>query len=238
MNKFFKSLIIFTLFATTFGGAQAYDLKKSELEKIIVTDVTAQVQKQLQKFRPFEIEVKVINLPVEEITKTAQRPTVKVESNFDKFMQYDIKKVTIIDGAGSRSFPVNVKVAVYKDVLVAREFIPQFQLVNYSNTYVKKLDVANNIENVMGSLSEPLVASKNISRDAPVLEIYTKSRPDVVRNSDVKVLFSQGDALSIELVGTAMKEGKVGDIITVKNAKYNKIYTATVVGENRVEVKL
>ena len=239
MSKFFKSLIVFLAFALTAGGgAEAYDLKKSELEKMITGEVIAQTQKQLQRFGKYEIEVKVINLPVEEITRTSQKPTIKVASNFDKFMQYDIKKVTIIDGASSRSIPVNVKVAIYKDVLVAQEFIPQFQFVNWSNTTVKRLDVANNIENVMDKLPEVLVASRNISKDAPVLSSYTKSRPDVVRNTDVKILFTQGDDLSIELEGTAMKEGKLGDIITVKNKKYNRIYTATVVGENRVEVKL
>ena len=220
------------------GGAEAYDLKKSELEKIIINEVMAQTQKQLQKFGKFELEVRVINLPVEEVTKTSQKPTIRVASNFERFMQYDIKRVTIIDGATSRSFPVNVKVAVHKDVLVAREFIPQFQLINQSNTYIKRLDVASNIENTLESLPVAIVAAKNISRDMPVLTTQTKQKPDIVRNSDIRILFRQGDELTIELEGMAMKEGKLGDIITVKNKKYNKIYTATVVGENRVEVKL
>lgn len=220
------------------GGAEAYELRKSELEKIVINEVATQSAKQLQKFGQYEIEVKVVNLPVEEITKTAQKPTIKIESNFDKFMQYDIKKITIIDGTAQRSIPVNVKIAVYKDVLAAKEFITQFQLVNHSNTYIKRLDVANNIENVMDSLPGVLVASKNIAKDAPVLLTQTKQKPDIVRNSNVKIFFTQGDELTIELGGTAMKEGKLGDIITVKNAKYNRIYTATVVGENKVEVKL
>lgn len=220
------------------GGAQAYETKKSELESIIVKEVTTQSTKQLQKFGKFEIEVKVINLPIEEVIQTTQKPTIKVASNYDKFMQYDIKKVTIVDGVNSRSIPVNVKVAVYKDVLVAREFVPQFQLVNLSNTYIKRLDVASNIGNTLETLNEALVASKNISKDMPVLSSYTRKKPDIIRNSDVKIFFTQGDELSIELEGTAMKEGRLGDIITVKNTKYNRIYTATVVGENTVEVKL
>lgn len=220
------------------GGAEAFELKKSELERIVIDQVTAQSAKQLQKFGNCEIEVKVVNLSTEEIIKTAQKPIIKVESNFDKFMQYDIKKVIIIDGMAKRSIPVNVKIAVYKDVLAAKEFITQFQLVNHSNTYIKRLDVANNIENVMDSLPMVLVASKNITKDAPVLLTQTKEKPDIVRNSGVKIFFTQGDELTIELDGTAMKEGKLGDIITVKNTKYNRIYTATVVGENRVEVKL
>jgi len=238
LNKFFKSLIVLAVLAFTIGGAQAYELKKSELEKIIVNEILTQSWAQLRKFSPNEIDVKIINLQIEDVTKTSQKPTVKVASNFDRFMQYDIKRVTIQDGTSSRSIPVNVKVAVYKDVLVAKELIPQFQLVTQGNTYIKRLDVANNIENTMSAFPGVLVASRNISKDAPVLNLYTKQKPEIVRNSDVKVLFTQGDELSIELDATALKEGRIGDIITVKNTKYNKVYTATVIGENKVEVKL
>ena len=230
--------MVFLLLATTVGGAQAYEMKKSELEKIVIDEVISQSKKQLKKYGNFDIEVRVINLPIEEIVKTAQKPTVKVASNFDKFMQYDIKKVTIVDGANSRSIPVNVKVAIYKDVLAAKEFISQFQLLNYSNTYIKRLDVASNIQNTFESLNGAIVASKNITKDTPVLSTHIRKKPDIVRNSNIKVSFQQGDEFSIELEGIALKEGNLGDIITVRNPKYNKIYTATVVGENKVEVRL
>ncbi len=235
MNKFFKTLLmIFILLTGLVSGVQAYELQKSEVEKFVVNEITKQTRSQLKNLGQYDIEVKVINLPVENKIRTNEKPNIKLTSNFDKFMQYDIKKLTI----GTTSFPVNVKIAIYKDVLVAKEFITQFQMINYSNTYIKRIDIAHNVENVMDKLPEALVATKNISKDTPVLISQTKEKPDIVRNSEVKIMFIQNDDFNIEINGVAMKEGKIGDIITVKNTKYNKLYTATVIGENRVEVKL
>jgi len=235
MNKFFKILLIVCILAAgLITRAQAYETQKSEIEKFIVSEVAKQTRAQLKHLKNYDIEVKIINLPIGNKVRTNEKPDIKVTSNFDKFMQYDIKRLTI----GNTSFPVSVKVAIYKDVLTAKEFIPQLQMVNYSNTYIKRTDIANSVENVMEKLPEPLVAAKNISKDMPVLISQTKEKPDIVRNSEVKIMFVQNDDFNIEISGVAMKEGKIGDIITVKNTRYNKIYTATVTGENRVEVKL
>jgi len=142
------------------------------------------------------------------------------------------------NGRTLRTIPVSVKVSIYKDVLVARDFIAQFGVVNSSNTYKKRMEVGATIKEVLSSIPAPIVATRNISKEGLVLNCYTKSQPDVIRNSLVKIIFKKGDELTIETEGIAMREGRVGDLIVVKNQNYNKMYSATVVDTNRVEVKL
>lgn len=243
MNKFLKIVLIILIICTGFNAcAQAYELQRNAIETFVINEVKRQTSAQLKEYAPYEIDVKIMNLPVEKIvTLSDKMPVIEVVSSSDKFMQYDIKRVVVSDNNQIvRITPVNVRISIYKNVLVAKEYINQFEVINGANTYYKRMEVGMNIKNVIpeNGLIQPLVATRSVTKDNLILSCYTRPKPDIVRNSDVKIIFKQGDEFNIEIEGIAMKEGRIGDLIVVKNTKYNKLHTATIIGENKVEVKL
>ena len=54
----------------------------------------------------------------------------------------------------------------------------------------------------------------------------------------VTVTFKTGQNLNISIDGIALTQGNIGDIIQVKNKRYNKIYTGEITGINQVLVQI
>ena len=67
---------------------------------------------------------------------------------------------------------------------------------------------------------------------------FIKVKPDVVKNSQVRIILNSGNGLQISIDGIAKADGTIGEYVTVENKMYNKVYSAKVIGENRVEVNI
>ncbi len=225
-------------------NAQARVVQKSELINIVEEIVYEQTQKQMAKYNVDKIDVKVLNMPIETLTTSGDSaPKIKVISNFDRFLTYDIKKVTVIDGDSGKvikTIPTNVRTLVYKNVLVSTSRIGLLSPINLSNTKIENLEVGSVIENVMDKIdsNSPLIALRPIMLGKMVLKTSVRKKPDVAKLEAVKISFVQDERISIEVDGIAEAEGNIGDTILVKNTRFNKIHTALITGKNRVEVKL
>ena len=217
-------------------------IEKPELEKLVQEKVKEQAINNLKKYGDIEVDVKVVNLPIESLTIQGEgTPEIKVTSNFDRFLTYDIKKVVFLEnGKVLKTVPTNIRTHVFKNVLVATTRIGQFGEVNSSNTKVQKMEVGVNLDNIIEKYDQnkPLIAVKPILQDNLVLKTSVKKKPDVVKDMAVKIQFSQNSNFDIEIDGIAKTEGNIGDIITVKNATYNRVHTARIISPSRVEVKL
>lgn len=241
MKNLFRILLITAILGLN-GLAFARVLEKPELEKLIKEKVEEQTLKNYSKYGNIEVDVKIVNLPIENLTVQGEKlPEVKITSNFDRFLTYDIKKVVFLEnGKVIKTVPTNVRTHIFKNVLVATTRIGQFGEVNSSNTKVQRMEIGTNIENVIEKYNQnkPLIAVKPILQDNLVLKTSVKKKPDVVKDMAVKIKFSQNSNFDIEIDGIAKTEGNIGDIITVKNTTYNRVHTARVISPNRVEVKL
>lgn len=217
-------------------------IEKPELEKLVQEKVKEQAINNLKKYGDIEVDIKVVNLPIESLTIQGEgTPEIKVTSNFDRFLTYDIKKVVFLEnGKVLKTVPTNIRTHVFKNVLVATTRIGQFGEVNSSNTKVQKMEVGVNLDNIIEKYNQnkPLIAVKPILQDNLVLKTSVKKKPDVVKDMAVKIQFSQNSNFDIEIDGIAKTEGNIGDIITVKNATYNRVHTARIISPSRVEVKL
>ena len=63
-------------------------------------------------------------------------------------------------------------------------------------------------------------------------------RPDVARNSIVRIFFVSKGAVMITIDGTAMADGMLGDYINVENKNYKRVYNGKIIGENKILVKI
>ena len=55
-----------------------------------------------------------------------------------------------------------------------------------------------------------------------------------MRDTPVTMYFKSKEDLSIAVDGIAISDGNIGDTISVKNKKYNRVYSGKVVGANKV----
>ena len=83
-----------------------------------------------------------------------------------------------------------------------------------------------------------MIAKKDYKDGDYIDKRFIKVKPDVVKNSQVRIILNSGNGLQISIDGIAKADGTIGEYVTVENKMYNKVYSAKVIGENRVEVNI
>ena len=129
---------------------------------------------------------------------------------------------------------------VYKEIIVANDFINREQAITKDNVITKKIDVSQKIDYVLSEniLSKEMSAKKAFQKGEVIDKRFVKMKPDVARNGEVRIFFVSNGAVMITIDGTALADGMTGDYISVENKNYKKVYTGKVIGENRVLVNI
>ncbi len=238
-NKLTKILTVLFSLLLMCTVCCAQTLSEEEFRAAIIEKITKQAQKQVDSLGGGEVKVRILNMPQGEIT-TKDKIEIKVESNTNGFLSRDIKRVSVYDGKTFiKSFPISVNTLVYKEVLCATNPIVREQAISISNSGVQKMQIGQYLGQTIDKYPKgELVATRNIPKGSPILKNYVKSKPDVLKDSTINIIFKSNDNLKITVDGKALKEGSIGDNIQVKSLKYNKIYQATVSNKNEVTVKI
>ena len=236
---YFKILILTIILGTALNAALAQSMSEEELKMHIIEQIKQQSQKQIEPLGGGEIQVKILNMPQGDIT-TKNKALIKVESNTNGFLSRDLKRVSIYDGnTFIKSFPISVNTLVYRDVLCANNPIVREQNITISNSSVKRSEIGQYLGQTIDAFPKnPLVATRNIQKGTVILKNYVKSKPDVLKDSTINIIFKSKDNLKITIDGKALKEGSIGDNILVKSLKYNKVYNATVSNKNEATVRI
>lgn len=208
-------------------------------------DVKSSVAKILEnnykKISDADIEVKVSATPFAQLQLPDGKVNYKIVSGADKIVPRDIKRVDIyVNNAFIKSLNLPVQTVVYKEVLVANDYINREQALNNETVSLKKMDVSMKMDYVLGknALSKEMSAKKGFQKGEIIDKRFVKMRPDVVRNGDVRIFFVSNGAVMVTIDGTAMADGMYGDYINVENKNYKKVYNGKVIGENRVLVNI
>lgn len=238
-NKLTKILIVLFSLLLICTVCSAQTLSEEEFRAAIIEKITKQAQKQVDSLGGGEVKVRILNMPQGEIT-TKDKVEIKVESNTNGFLSRDIKRVSVYDGKTFiKSFPISVNTLVFKEVLCATNPIVREQAISISNSSVQKMQIGQYLGQTIDKYPKgELVATRNVPKGSPILKNYVKSKPDVLKDSTINIIFKSNDNLKITVDGKALKEGSIGDNIQVKSLKYNKIYQATVSNKNEVTVKI
>lgn len=230
------TLILITILALGSLKANCAVLKGSDVKAVILK----QVREDYTKYTDAQLDIKIVTLPFLELEVPDGKISYSIKPSADKFMPRDLEKVTVfVNGNPAKSFNVPIVVKAYEDVLVASCFINRAQQINSTVVTVKKKEISNTIEFPLRAkdLGKDILAKKAFSEGEIIDKRFVKQRPDILRSASVTVLFNTNN-LTISTDATALSDGVVGDNICVMNKNYNKIYTGTIVGENKVLVKL
>ncbi len=229
------ALILFLLFISPSVQAQVISSSKVKI------DVARLFENNYKKIINGDVQVKITATPFADLQLPDGRVSYKISAGGDKILPRDIKRVDVyVNGAFIRTLNLPAQTSVYKDVLVASDFINREQTLTKECTEVKKIDVANRADYVLdGSMLDKEITTKKIFQKGEVIDKrFVKMKPDVARNADVRVFFVSNGSVMISVDGTAMSDGMLGDYINVENKNYKKVYNGKIIGENRILVNI
>ncbi len=208
--------------------------------KLIPVIEAAQV-KELKAKGYNDVEVSVLNIPIENLTLPEGNISVKINNIQDRFVSKEYKKVDIfVNSKYQRSIGVPMEMKIYQNILVSREVIPRDSLISYKNTEVKRLDILSLTQSVLEekSFNKEIIATKMYRAGEPIDKRFSKSKPDIIKNSQVVVIFKADDGMSITVDAVALIEGNIGDLVSAQNKIYKRVYMGRVVGPNKILVEI
>lgn len=233
-----KKIISLTLIILALGAlkVQAQILSANEVK----AEICKQVVESNKKYTDAELSANVIALPFANLTLPDGKVRFEVTSNLNKFTARDLKKVNIyVNDKFARTFNAPVDTKAYRNVLVAREFIPREKSLTASLVVEKKMEVANNLDYVLTSemLNTEIITKKTFSEGEIIDKRFVRLKPLVQRNDDVKACVSMNN-LQIEFEATALADGMMGDYINIENKNLKKIYRGKIIGENKILIEM
>ena len=235
MKNLFRLILIMIL---TFSSLKvnAAVLSTSEVKNIIIRHV----REIYKNYTDAQLDIEVVALPFKDLSLPDGKVSFVVKSSMNKFLARDLEKVDVyVNDKFIKTFNAPVVVKAYEDVLVASDFINIGQQINQNVVSVKKVEISNILEYPLraSSLGKDMLAKKYFREGEVIDKRFVKLRPDILRNSNVTVLFKSSN-LTISIDATALSDGIIGDNICLMSKNYNKIYTGKVVGENKVLVEI
>lgn len=242
-NKTGRILSSAKVFALSF--ALLFSMVSAQAQTITASQVKADVAKLFENNYKHtidgDVEVKITGCQFAELQLPDGKITYKVAAGSDRILPRDIKRVDVyVNGVYTRTLNLPAQTIVYKDVLVASDLINREQTLTKECTTVKRVDVSMKANFVLDEtmLDKEITTKKMFQKGEIIDKRFVKMKPDVARNSDVRVFFVSKGAVMITIDGTAMGDGMVGDYINVENKNYKKIYNGKIIGENRVLVNI
>ena len=234
MKKFLTTALIMIVTAVC---ANAQTLTSADVK----TSVAQILENGYKKMTNGDVEVKVSATPFAQLQLPDGKVSYKIVQGADKIVPRDIKRVDVyVNNAFIRTLNLPVQTSVYKEVLVASDFINREQTLTNECTEVKKVDISLRMDYVLDKkMLEKEITTKKAFQKGEVLDKrFVKMRPDVARNGDVRIFFVSNGAVMISIDGTAMADGMTGDYVNVENKNYKKVYNGKVIGENKVLVNI
>ena len=234
MKKFVMTALIIM---TTVMSANAQTVTSAAVKSQIANQLTANYKKMTDA----DVEVKITATPFAQLTLPDGKITYKIVQGGDKIVPRDIKRVDVyVNDAFVKTLNLPAQTIVYKEVLVAADFINREQAINNETTVVKKIDVSQRMDYVLSEkmLNKEMSAKKAFQKGEIIDKRFVKMRPDVERNGAVRIFFVSNGAVMITIDGTAMADGMCGDYINVENKNFKRVYNGKVIGENRVLVSI
>jgi len=236
MKRILVTILTLTVFAG-FASATTIsaDKLKQDIQNIIIKDFSSKTNA--------EIDVKITMLPFQSITLPDGEVTYALVNQNDELnlISRQVKRINIlVDNKLQRTINVPIELKAFEEVLVASNVISREQPINPTNTTIKKINISDKANFIItkNDINKEMVAKRDYRDGEYIDKRFIKVKPDVTKNSEVRIILNSGNGLQIAIDGIARADGIIGEYVTVENKMYNKTYSAKVIGENRVLVNI
>lgn len=237
MKKLIKTLLIISILAGITNVSDAQTVTADQFRVLVST----QAKKDLERYDLDDCEVTIGHVPVQSFEIPDGKISIEIVSNGQSLSPREFKKVNVkVNGIVSKTYYVPMETKAFKYVAVAKEMIQRDKVIPLQAVEFKRVDVMGNLGNTvsMDDIAKELVATKVFTPGNIISRRYTISKPDVVKNAMVTVNFRTSSNINVAVEGIAITQGSKGDIVQVKNKRFNKIYTGEVTGTNQVLVQI
>lgn len=149
------------------------------------------------------------------------------------------------DGGESADIPVVLNVRHFQNVVLCARRIERGLAVTKDDVYIDRQEVRDmsavqtSTDAVVGKLAVRTILPLQLIRPTDVRSHLpgTTNLPVIKRGATVNLMVT-GGALAVSVRAEAMQDGRIGDVIRVKNLDSQKIRTGKVVSANKVEAQL
>ncbi len=200
-------------------------LKKVKIDKDFLSKKVESFIKKHYK----NIEIEKISLPNINF-EVIGTPKIKVISkgSTNSYMYFDIFINHYKTSASVRYFKTTKAV-------VAKRYIPKGSIISYDDVKIDKVK-AKNDERYFTNINK-LIGKKlrfAVKKGQPITLKYLEKEYYVFRNTNVEVLYEK-NGFRIRLLGRALENGELGDLIRVRNTSSGKVILCKVIGKNKVK---
>ena len=151
----------------------------------------------------------------------------------------NITVFTQCKGKNPWSLYIPATVTGYEHVLTAKQGIFRGTIIGPQHLQLKKIDLSKayygfytNNNEILG-----LQASRSIPSGAIISKLFLEL-PDIVKKGQEVFIQAKTKGINVQLKGKALKDGKLGQLIQVRNISSGKVIQAKVISSTKVEVSL
>jgi flagella basal body P-ring formation protein FlgA len=179
-----------------------------------------------------DVEIISISVPRIRPVKGKNLKTVIKESSKTSsyiYLNYFIYK----NGSLLRRISVPVKYRKISYVVFSKTDIKKGEYITKNKVHLKRY--TGNTRHMFSSFEEVIgkKAKINIKAGIPIKDYMVVPDYLVLRGSNVKIIYNKG-VIHIELIGRALENGQLNQIIKVKNISSGKVIPCKVIGRNQV----
>lgn len=227
-----KSFILMLLLV---GVSPSHAEEKFQSLDLIYTFVKETVAQRMPSSAEFEINV----LPLDSQLQLAECPTPLEAFKSDDLIKAGRTLIGVRCNAEKKwSIFVSAVVKVYESVIVLTRPVQRGDIITGQHLIIEKRDVSSTRGDFATALEQ--VENKEAIRNMPtgaILGLKSVVQPPLVRRKDKVIISSGQDAFSIQMSGTAMMDGALGQVIKVKNESSGRIVSGVVIDQGLVFVK-
>jgi flagella basal body P-ring formation protein FlgA len=179
--------------------------------------------------------IKVVSLYAPSLTVPSEnfKDNIQIKDKGKRFIR--IKYTIYLNNQIYKTFWITARVEPLVKAVVAARNIPKGKIITTEDLTFEKLPERTakkgflNFKEVVGK-----VTKRNISKGTLIKQTFLKPNFLTLRGKPVKITYSKGN-INIELLGIALENGALGDIIKVENISTRKVLLCEVIGKNSVK---
>lgn len=231
---------------SAWAPAMAVTVAPEAIRQEVAAHVKDQLASLMQGEDGAQIQVDVLNVPSGpfEFPEAASLSEIEIEprSNLDQvYSSRAIVRVRLSDGLSGREIGVPVQIHIKKPVWVVKNHVNANAPLRKSDFKLEMREVSINYGHAVGQERDLAQYAARVNlRPGELLD----SRkivipPDVTRNSEVRILMTNGQGMTVSVPGIAMNDGRIGEEIQVRHQLHKrKYFTAKVIDKRRVLVEI
>lgn len=224
VKQFFSFLLAFSISS---ASSYANSISSEDLKQQIKQQVLAQWQSLEQRPDAFS-KVQIIGLPTGYKSQKCPQ-TLQVKANKQLTIGRNSIQVSC-PNTSSWSLMLSANIEVWRDVVVIRDHLARGERIQGSSLTLQQRNIGGLQRGYFTSLMQVTGnISKRSLKAGTALNPSMVDLPLIIQRGQLVTLRVEHPGLAVNMKGIALKKGRKGDVIKVKNSSSNRVLFGTVV---------